>query len=74
MIAYSWMGGVDGLDTVWKLLDIVKWRCVIYLVVIHQNPIAKLRDVAEGKGFKFTVLGYKHKYNEKIFIVKLEHS
>lgn len=63
MIAYSWMGGEDGLDTVWKLLDIVKWKCVIYLVVIHQNPIQKLKEVAVGKGFSFDVLGYKHKYN-----------
>ena len=43
MIAYSWMGGQDGLDTVWKLLDIANWKCVIYLIVIHQNPINKLK-------------------------------
>ena len=46
LIAYSWMGGVDGLDTVWKLLKLVTWKCTIYLVAIHQNPISTLKEVS----------------------------
>ena len=72
MIAYSWMGGSDGLSTVWQLLNIVNWKCSIYLVVIDQNPIQKLKEVCLAKGFTFDVLGFKHKYNERIFIVKLK--
>jgi|JI6StandDraft_1071083.scaffolds.fasta_scaffold05113_11 hypothetical protein len=47
LIAFSWVGGDDGLSVIWKLLNHVDWPCTMYFVLIGDNPIQKFNTRAK---------------------------
>ena len=44
MIAFSYMGGLDGLSVTRKLLKQIKWSCIVYFIVMG------------GEGYKQIIL------------------
>jgi hypothetical protein len=44
MIAFSYMGGVDGLETTRKLLKTISWDCMVYLIVMEEEGFLKLKS------------------------------
>lgn len=71
LIAFSWVGGDDGLSVVWKLLNKVDWPCRMYFVLIGDNPILKFKARIQELGYKMETLAVKHKYNELLHIVNI---
>lgn len=71
MIAYSYMGGLDGLLVTRKILASITWGCSIYFIVMEQEGVNTLyQEVQAGKIFQnsvkvdnFQVLQYEQFYN-----------
>lgn len=71
MIAYSYMGGLDGLLITRKILGSINWSCSIYFIVMGQEGVQTLySEVRTGKIFQntvtvndFQVLQYEQFYN-----------
>lgn len=56
---------------IWKLLDAVNWHCVMYFVLIGDNPLHLFREKVQKKGYTVEILALKHKYNELLHIVRI---
>lgn len=74
LIAFSWVGGSDGLRVVWLLLDRVDWPCTMYFVLIGDNPITLFHQRVQQLGYSYQLLAKKQKYNEILHIVKIQRS
>lgn len=44
MIAFSYMGGLDGLKITRRLLKSVFWNCWIYLIVMGEEGYVQLQE------------------------------
>ena len=43
LIAFSYMGGPDGLETTRKLLSSIKWETKLYFIVMGEEGLEKLQ-------------------------------
>lgn len=42
MIAYSYMGGLDGLMITRKLLGQISWDCMVYFIVMGEEGLSQI--------------------------------
>lgn len=78
LIAYSYMGGLDGLHVTRKILSKISWSCVVYFIVMGYEGLQSIEEeIKTGKtlhaGMKSTdyeLLQYHQFWNEHLFVVK----
>lgn len=50
LIAYSYMGGLDGLQITRKILGKISWSCVVYFIVMGYEGLQSIEDeIKSGK-------------------------
>lgn len=78
LIAYSYMGGLDGLQITRKILSKISWSCDVYFIVMGYEGLQSIEEeIKTGKtlhtGIKssgFELLQYHQFWNEHLFVVK----
>ena len=80
MIAYSYMGGLDGLAVTRRCLAQITWNCTLYLIVMGKEGLESIaKEVADSSvlhkqyTFKtdFAVMQYAQFYNEHLYVIRL---
>lgn len=78
LIAFSYMGGPEGLDTTRQLISSVNWNCKLYLIVMGEDGLNTLQaEVLEGRTTAknvtatFEVLQFMKKMNEELYVVAI---
>ncbi len=43
MIAFSYMGGLDGLSITRKIIKQINWKCSFYFIVMGEEGLAQIK-------------------------------
>jgi methylase of polypeptide subunit release factors len=80
MIAFSYMGGLDGLAITRKILKQLTWNCTFYFIVMEEEGLHQITKeiqdasaLSEKHVFKaeLRVLQYAQFYNEHLYVLRL---
>ena len=81
MIAYSYMGGLDGLAITRKILAQIAWNCIMYFIVMGEEGLQQLiKEITSETHFsnlarfakRIELMQQAQFYNEHLFVVKLK--